>query len=230
MNAYTYKLPKIVLSCLLFVGCWLLAGTQVQAATLQFDPASASGAIGETFDLAINVNTGSDEVLAVDAQMRYDKNILSVESCEDGDFLTVARKDYATQGQIYIPGIVQDPGHPVTGTGKLASCTFKVKANGTTNVTFACTPGETATDSNIAKNNPDATDVIQCSDNGVAVITAGTGVGGAPTATPSGTTTDTSSTPSTLPRTGIMDELMKFAIPGAILLVVGLVGKLLLKF
>ncbi len=201
----------------------------VHAATLQFDPASESGAIGDTFDLAIKVNTGSDEILAVDAQIRYDKNILEVVSCADAEpvWLTVARKDYATPGQIYIPGIVQDPGHPVTGTGELATCTFKVKANGTTNVTFACTAGETASDSNVAKNNPDATDVIQCSDNGVAVITAGTGVGGILTPTP--VDSDSSTTATTLPRTGIMDELLKFAIPGAILFGIGIMGKLLLK-
>lgn len=210
---------------------FVLSATQsgVQAATLQFDPTTGSGAIGESIDLGIVVNAGSDEILAVDAQVRYDKNILEVTNCTDGTFLKVARKDFATPGQLYIAGIVEDPGSPVTGKGTMATCSFKVKANATTNVTYSCTPGETASDSNVAKNNADATDVIQCPDNGVAVITAGTGVGGAPTATPSGGLGGSGTVPSELPKTGIIDELMKFAVPGAILVAIGLVSKVLLK-
>lgn len=215
-----------MLTAFLFIAAG--AFSSVHAAMLQFDPATGSGAVGETIDLGVVVNAGSDEILAVDAQVRYDKNILEVQNCTDGTFLKVARKDFATPGQLYIAGIVEDPGSPVTGKGTMATCTFKVKANATTNVTYSCTPGETASDSNVAKNNADATDIIQCSDNGTAVITAGTGVGGAPTATPSagqgGTTI-----PSELPKTGIIDELMKFAVPGAILVAVGLVTKVLLK-
>lgn len=222
---------KVAALVIVFTGIFLVSGSRasVYAATLLFDPTTAGKAIGETLELGVVVNAGSDEILAVDAQIRYDKNTLDVENCIDGTFLKVARKDFATPGQVYIAGIVEDPGSPVTGRGIMATCTFKVKANATTNVTYACTPGETASDSNVAKNNADATDVIQCSDNGVAVITAGTGVGGVPTATPSGTIGGTGTVPSELPKTGIIDELMKFAVPGAILVALGLVSKMLLK-
>ncbi len=222
---------KLITAFLLMVGSFLVSGshTSVHAATLLFDPTSASAAVGSPIELGIVVNAGSDEILAVDAQIRYDKNTLEVETCVDGTFLKVARKDFGTPGQIYIAGIVEDPGSPVTGKGTMATCTFKVKGNATTNVMYACTPGETASDSNVAKNNADATDVIQCPDNGVAVITAGTGLGGAPTATPSGTIGGTGDLPTQLPKTGIIDELMKFAVPGAILVAIGLVSKVLLK-
>lgn len=231
MNISRYIVKKISTSVFLMAVFFIVASTQssVHAAMLQFDPATGSGAIGETVDLGIVVNAGSDEILAVDAQVRYDKNILEVQNCTDGTFLKVARKDFATPGQLYIAGIVEDPGSPVTGKGTMATCTFKIKANATTNVTYLCTPGETASDSNVAKNNADATDVIQCSDNGTAVITAGTGVGGSPTTTPAGGQGGSGTIPSELPKTGIIDELMKFAVPGAILVAVGLVTKALLK-
>lgn len=230
MKISRYTAEKLIAIFILMVGVFLVSGTHtsVHAATLLFDPTSASGAIGDSIELGIVVSAGSDEILAVDAQLRYDKNTLEVENCVDGTFLKVARKDFGIPGQLYIAGIVEDPGKPVTGKGTMAICTFKVKANATTNVTYVCTPGETASDSNVAKNNVDATDVIQCPDNGVAVITAGTGVGGAPTATPSGTIGG-GTVPSQLPKTGIIDELMKFAVPGAILVAIGLVSKALLK-
>ncbi len=222
---------KMIALIMLMGGVFFVSGsyTSVRAATLLFDPATGNAAIGEPIELGIVVNAGSDEILAVDAQVRYDKNFLEVVNCVDGTYLKVARTDFGTPGQVYIAGIVEDPGKPVTGRGIMATCTFKAKGNATTNITYACTPGETASDSNVAKNNADATDVIQCPDNGVAVITAGTGVGGVPTATPSGTIGGTGNVPSELPRTGIIDELMKFAVPGAILVAIGLVSKVLLR-
>jgi len=217
---------KNILITLFFGSVFLVASSAVHAATLQFDPSTASAAVGETVDIIVKADAGSDEILAVDAIIKYDKSILEVVSIADGDFLSILQKNYSVAGTISMTSIVQDPGHPVTGSGELATVTFKVKADGTTNITFFCTPGD-STDSNIAKNNADATDIIQCADNGTAVITAGEG---GPTAVPTGISTSTggTDTPTTLPRTGIMDELYKFAIPGSVLLLIGIIGKLLI--
>jgi hypothetical protein len=133
-------------------------------------------------------------------------------------------------GEIYIAGLVDDPANSKTGSGVLATITFRGKTNGAATLAFFCKPGETATDSNIAKNDLNATDIIQCASNGSSAIKvgAGTGTTGTGTGTGTGSTTTGSSTktggssvPSQLPKSGVMDEMFKWAIPGTILLLVG---------
>lgn len=224
-------------ACLFFIAIPFLQGAY--AASLQFDPESATIATGEEFEMSIDVDAGVDQILAVDAKITYDTN-LEVVSVEDGTYLTVAKKDYATSGEIYIAGIIEDAGTYVTGAGTLATVTFRGRTNGTASMSFVCIPGETATDSNIAKNVINADDIIVCSENGTASITVGSGTSTVSTPTPTSTTRSTSttsttstsrsttSTSSTLPETGLVEDVLKYVtIPGLLLVIGGVVAKLL---
>lgn len=138
-----------------------------------------------------------------------------------------------------------------TVAGNLAYITFRSVAAGTANVNFTCTPGST-TDSNIFRSQS-SSDVISCADNvnGVYTVTSGgsqptsTPTPGAsgPTATPGptgipdptstpiihwpGSTVTPTVTPSTLPKTGNVEETVGMLSVGGVLI---LLSVLVLRF
>jgi len=194
------------------------------AATLQFDPTAVNTQTDQTFEVKVNVDAGSEEITSVDAYIIYDNNVIGVQEVRDGTFFLTVAKDTSQAGKAYIAGMVDDPATAKTGSGTIATLVFKAKTNGSTTMTFDCTAG-TTTDSNITKNDLNATDIIQCDGNGRSVIKVGTGGSSSETTQP--TPTSTSST-SQLPKTGIFDNIIKYSIPGAILLLIGTATKLIL--
>ena len=219
---------KKILPLFAFLAFFMLP-TTVGAATLQLDPTSVKCTVSGTCTVDVVLDAGSDQILATDARLTYDSSVVDVTAIADGTYLTIGKKDFATAGEIYIAGIVDDPAQYKTGSGTLATITFTGKKDGTTTLSFVCKPGETATDSNIAKNDLNATDIIQCSDNGSSTISVGKGTGTTTTTTSTTSTTSSSTTtPTTLPRSGILDELLKFAVPGSIMLILGIGLKFLL--
>ncbi len=197
----------------------LIASTAVQGATLTFDPSSAQVKVGETTSLAIKVNAGTSEVLGVDALLEYDKNLLKVESITEGTFLTITTRDSATEGKAYIAGAVESVGESVTGSGVFATIKFKALANGTSTVKFICELGETG-ESNISESTIDATDLIECSQNGQATIVSsgGTTTGGS---TGGSTSTSSAGRSTQLPQTGVVQDMVVMAmfVGGALFLV-----------
>jgi hypothetical protein len=195
------------------------------AATLQFDPTTVNTQADQTFEVKINVDAGSDQITSIDAYVLYDSNVLELSSVNDGTFFNTVSKDISQSGKAYIAGMVDDPATSKTGSGTLATIVFRAKSNGSATLTFNCTQGLT-TDSNITKNDLNATDLIQCDANGKSVITVGTGSSSRtsqPTSTPS-----SSSSSSQLPKTGIFDNVLKYSIPGVILLLIGTATKIIL--
>ncbi|MDH7476323.1 MAG: cohesin domain-containing protein [Microgenomates group bacterium] len=217
-------MKKVIIKLLLILSFlfFLPLTVNVLAATLEFNPATITTSAGQSFDLNIVINAGSDQITSVDAFIVYDANLLEVVSVTDGTFFPTISKDTSVTGKAYIAGMVNDPATYKTGSGTLASIRFTAKANGVANVTFDCAQGLT-TDSNITKNDLNATDIIQCASNGSASVVIGTGGATGPTATPRA-----SSAGSTLPRSGIFDNVVKYSIPGAVLLFLGGVAKLIL--
>ena len=190
------------------------------AGTMSFDPSSVNVEVDEEFTLTVQVDVGTSEVLGVDALIEYDAGVLEVVGIQDGTFLSVGTKEYGEPGKIYIAGLVDNAAESVTGSGPLADVTFKAIAGGTSDVTFICREGETG-ESNISENSTDATDLIECSSNGeaVVVVAGGTTDGG----TSGGTGgTDSGSTPSELPQTGFFEDMILFGmVAGVLLLIVG---------
>lgn len=192
---------------------------QIYAATLQFDPATVTTTSSQSFDLNINVNAGSDQITSVDAFILYNQSLFEVSSISDGTFFPTVAKDSTQAGKVYVAAMVSDPATSKTGSGTIATVKFKAKADGTADITFDCTQGST-TDSNVTKNDLNATDLIQCSSNGKAAVTVGAG-GVAPTSPPA-------VNPTNLPRSGAFDNVVKYSIPGVILLLIGGLAKLML--
>lgn len=84
---------------------------------------------------------------------------------------TLCVPDNARPGNMYIAGIVQDPTSYKTGSGVLATLVFRAKNPGTSHLAVVCRPGQTANDSNIANNDYNVADIIDCQANGSSEIT-----------------------------------------------------------
>jgi len=194
---------------------WLVLVPQVgfvQAAHLEFNPNSATATKGETFNVEVIVDAGSDEIVSTDAFVLFNSDVLQVESVKDGAFFPTVT--YTTESsKVYIAGLVDDPASSKTGKGTLATITFKVVGDGNSDVTFDCRSD--ATDgSKIIKNDINATNVISCSDNTTLKYTnSGGGEDSSPTIEPT--------TPKKLPRTGGFDGLFKIGFSGIIVFIIG---------
>jgi len=188
---------------------------------MQFNPATGSHATNSTFDVEIIVDTENVDTRSADAVINFDNTVLSVDSVAYGTFYpTVLHTEQ--NNKIYISGVNADAA--IKGKGTLATITFKALTAGTASLSFACTAGRTD-DSNVGKNDLDATDILTCSAlqsasytltgtsvNPTAVPTAATGTSGTgTTGTGSTTTTGTGSTTQPLPDriadTGSLDFL-----------------------
>lgn len=188
---------------------------KTEAATLKFDNTTYSVAINGAVTVGVIVDAGSDQISSVDAYVLYDSTLLEAQTVTAGTFFPTVTNNI-TAGKIYIAGLVDDPASSAkSGTGTLATITFKGLKNSTGTLTFDCQATGSST-SKIVKNDLNATNVISCADNGTAAVSVGNGI------IPTATSSSGLATPSALPRTGIIDNLQKLAIPGAILFLIGL--------
>lgn len=202
----------------------------IKAASLQLDPATLSTPSGQTFTVNVNVSAGTDSIKSADAYIIYDPTILQAQSVTDGTFFGssgVVNKDLSTSGKAYVSGMVSDPTQPVTGQGTMASITFSTLTDGTDTLKFDCTAGS-SNSSTVIKADSTDTNLIDCTANGISVVTVGTGANANPTSTPEATVAPTVPMPSTLPKSGVFDNVVKFAVPGMILLLLGGAVRLML--
>src|SRR3989339_1867820 len=187
-----------------------------QAATLKFDKTTATAANGATFQISVTVEPGSDALNSTDVYVTYDATLLKATLVSAGSLFPTVSNDISTSGKVYIAGMVNDPASSVSTTGTLATITFQGLKEGTGTLSFDCNT------SKIIKNDINASNVITCSQNGTSAVTVGSGSGTAPTTAPN------NSAPAELPQSGIFDNVVKFAFPGAILLILGSVLRLVL--
>ena len=172
---------------------------KAEAAYLRFDQTSASTNNGSTFQIAVVVEPGSDSLRSVDAYVLYDSSLLKANSVSSGSLFPTVSNDISTSGKVYIAGMVNDVGSSISTSGTLATITFQGLKNGSGTLSFDCNL------SKVVKNDINATNVIVCSQNGTASVTVGSG----------------GSSGGTLPQSGVFDNVVKFAVPGMILLILG---------
>ncbi len=224
---------KKILVCLLFFSfCLLLAPKSVQAARLSFDPVTLTASISATFDVNVRVDTAGVKTTSSDARIPFDSSFLEVVKITSGAFYPQNFKTIGTN-KVYIGGAVRDPLDAKTGTGTLSTITFRGKKLGTTTLSFECTPGKT-TDSNITRDDPDATDALDCTQlvAGTYTIAASASASATPTATttpsasasatpqPTATKTPTP-TPAKIPVTGSVYPGIFLLLGGIIIVVIG---------
>ena len=183
---------------------------QTSSPHLSLTPTVKEVNTGINFNVTVSVDTGGQRASGVDAVVQYDSSLLEVVSVSEGTFFPTITTITTTLGKVEIYGVA-DTGSPKTGTGTLATITFKGKAPGTAAVSFVCQSGSTS-DSNV--NSTSDTDVIVCASNVNAsyVIT-----GQSTTTTPAATASAES-----LPQTGFLETTVLIIGGGIILMILGL--------
>lgn len=199
-------------------GFFLLAGvgvTRVEAASLLFDPASSAIEEGETFSVDITIDAGTKQVAGTDIYITYDSSIVSLQSVTGGDYFPLV-SNIPTTDKLYISGVIANQGEYKTGTGTVATLVFKGEAEGSTTLKFTCDLTQTET-SKINQNDINASNIIDCSTLTDHTVTIG---GGGTSAT---------TTPTTLPASGVYDDMVRYSTLGGVLLFAGLGLRLIMK-
>lgn len=238
----------------LFVGLFTASSSfgQVSAALLRFDKTSTSVTTGGTFQVQVIVDPGAEQVTSIDAWIVYDKNAVSVVSVQDGTYFPTVLNDTSNIGKIYVAGMVNDPTEYKTGVGTVATITFSATSAGTSNLSYLCNTAATET-SKIVKNDINSTNIIDCTANGQQSVTISSRGGTTSPTTPPGTTiaptviptltftpsptifepsptiVPINATPSALPVSGALENMVNIALPGILLVVIGSTLKILLK-
>lgn len=203
-----------------------LAG-HVDAAYMKFGNASYTATSGQTFTADVVVDAGTDNVTSTDIWVIYDPSYLSAQTVTSGTFFPAVTNNI-TSGKVSITGLIVDPGTYKTGSGTVATITFQALKNGTTTLSFDCRT-DVSNSSKIIQNDINATNIIVCAQNTSATVTIGTG-GSTSSSASSQATSARSSTggtavtptpPSSLPTSGVAENIAKFATPGLFLLLIG---------
>lgn len=206
----------------------LIVPISVEAASLKFDQGTVTVGAGSTFTINAVVDSGSDQITSTDMWILYDATLLEAQNASAAAYFPAVTNNI-TAGKIYIAGLVTDPGTYKTGVGNVATITFKGLKNGQATLTYDCR-ADVSNSSKVIKNAVDPTNVINCAQNGTSIVTIGSG--GTTSLTPT-TFIPTSvyrpqANPTSLPQSGIMDELPKLFVMGSIFVMVGVVMRVLL--
>ena len=197
----------------------------VDAAYLNFDKTTASPLPNETFTADVVVDAGTDQITSSDIWLVYDPAFLEAQTVANGSFFPAVTNNI-TSGKVSITGLIVDPGTYKTGAGVIGTVTFKALKTGTTTLSYDCRT-DVSNSSKIIKNDVNATNIIECSKNASLAVNIGVG-GGASSSSPGYTPPANPTSPASLPQSGIVENMSKFAAPGLILLMVGLMLRLVL--
>jgi hypothetical protein len=234
-----YLTLKLSLDLLLLCLIWT---TQVRAVLagphFTLTPATDTGTVGSSMKVILGVDSGTEKMIAGDAQMTFDASKLELVSVTKVDnpalSLTYNTGDANINnvaGTVYI-GLYPSDSSVYNGSvvsGPLFTLSFRLKATGTATVGFTCVAGAIAKDTNII--NATSADVIDCTVNqsGSYTINAATGGSDSPTSTPTPTTstsTAATATTSQLPKTGNLSATLTLMVVG----LVSVVGGVMLKW
>lgn len=218
------------------------------AASLDFDPTSVTANVDGTFSVKVTIDTGSEKSPSSTVIVSYDSEIIEPVSAVNGTFFADSTDDEDTSGRVSFFGFNNDPEAAKSGKGTVATITFKGVKEGTSKLEFICDSSNSSDTSTIEKDDIDATNIISCGQNGTASVTIGAATDDDTTDTdgdgiPDTTDTDANgdgitdstasgglggpeSTVSALPRTGALDNIAKFALPGILFIGIGVALKL----
>ena len=199
---------------------YLMIGQQVSAASFTFDKTTVSVAVDSTFQLTITENAGTDQTNSSQVYIIYDPTLLEAEIVTAGTYFPTVSNNI-TLGKVFIVGYVDGTTLYKTGSGTLATITFKGLKDGTGTITVDCRPGVSDSSQIIKYNDANATNLITCSDNNSVAVTVGTGASLDSSA--AGTSEE-----SALPTAGIMDYFNQTSVIGAGLMILGVILRLAL--
>ncbi len=161
----TKKLRVYLVSCLfgvLFSFCFVMPA-KAGSASLYLAPSSGTFFIGSTFDVSVFVNTGRENINAVEINLKFDPNKLQIASPTAGkSFIEVwvSQPTYSnTTGEISFVGGIPSPGIN-TSSGLVSTVTFRAIAPGRTTILFLDS-------SKVLRNDPEGTNILTSTSRGV---------------------------------------------------------------
>ncbi|QQS43285.1 hypothetical protein IPM65_03930 [Candidatus Roizmanbacteria bacterium] len=208
-------LKQSILVAFSFITLAVVGVVHVEAASLEFDPASSEIEEGETFSVDVTIDAGTKQVAGTDIYITYDSSIVSLQSVTGGDYFPLV-SNIPTTDKLYISGVIANQGEYKTGTGTVATLVFKGEAEGTTELKFTCDLTQTET-SKINQNDINASNIIDCSTLTAHAVTVG------------GDGTAATTKPTSLPASGVYGDMMRYTALGGVLLVAGLGLRLIMK-
>jgi len=223
------KSTKLMIGVFLFlVVNFFLFSAPVEAAFLKFDQTTATVTNGTTYQAQVVLDAGTDQITSTDVWVRYDPTLLEAQTVASGTFFPTVTNN-VTSGKVYIAGLIVDPGTYKTGSGTVATITFKALKNGSGTLTYDCRT-DVSNSSKIIKNDVNATNIIVCSQNLTQTVTVGGSSGSSitPTSTPAVLGANPTAVPTALPQSGIMDNFNHLIGPGLVLFLIGIALRLAL--
>jgi len=221
------KTIKLIVGTFLFLVLpFLFCSAAVEASYLKFDQTAVTVANGTTYQAQVMLDAGTDQVTSTDVWVIYDATLLEAQTVVSGTFFPTVTNNI-TSGKVYIAGLIVDPGTYKTGSGTVATITFRALKNGSGTLTFDCRT-DVSNSSKIIKNDVNATNIITCSQNGTQTVTVGASTGTTPTSTPAVLGATPSVVPTALPQSGIMDNFNHLLGPGLILFLFGVILRFIL--
>lgn len=217
------KLNKFIIA-IFISSVFFFNASSIYAATFTFNPTTTNVRPDNTFDLSINVDAGTDQIAGADIYLTYDANMLELQTVTDGNYFPQV-EDVPSTGRLYITGFVNTQGDYKSGSGTVATLTFKALQEGNTELTVDCDLSQTDT-SKIVQNDTGLTNILECSTLTAHSVTISMD---APDNGNSTTTTTTTSTTTELPQSGVVEDMISFAIWGGILLGIGATLRILLR-
>lgn len=139
-------LPKTILSFFLCLFAYAVPLTHAYATpNLLFSPTTVTAQQNGTFQITITLNADTNHVQSSDAIVSYAGADLNVTAVTNGGFFPDFNYANDTSGLLEIHGYTTGTS-TLTGTGTLATITFKTKATqGSSAITMTCTGGTTNT-------------------------------------------------------------------------------------
>ena len=132
-------------------------------ASLYFSPAAGTFFVGSTFDVSVFINTGGEDVNAVEVNVKFDSTKLQIASPTAGkSFIEVwvAQPTYSNvKGEMNFIGGVPTPGIN-TSAGLVSTVTFRAISPGETTVLFLAS-------SKVLRNDPEGTNILTSTGRGV---------------------------------------------------------------
>lgn len=206
----------------LFVAVWVLfAPVVLFAANLGFSPTQTEVQPDSTFQVDVTVDPGTQQIQGTDMFITYDPDFLELSSVSAGSYFPSVSNTPST-GSLYIAGFITDPGDYKTGTGTVATVTFKALKEGTTTLTYACDLSQGDSTSKVVQNDPNTPNIIDCAANEDHTVVISADAPASPDGSTTGGTTQ-------LPQSGVYEDMVRFATMGGILLVMGISLRVLLR-
>ncbi|MBZ9569798.1 hypothetical protein KJA16_02650 [Patescibacteria group bacterium] len=157
-------MKKIFLILLVIISSFPIAfSVQAEGASLYLSPASGTFFVGSTFDISIFVNTGGENINAVEINLKFDPTKLQVASPTAGkSFIEVwvSQPTFSnTKGQMSFIGGLPSPGIK-TSAGLVSTITLRAISPGKTSILFLDS-------SKVLRNDPEGTNILTSMGRGV---------------------------------------------------------------